>query len=274
MGQLSSAIALFLGMALILMNMVSDGHLNPVFFNLEGFLLVVGGTLIATMIQYPAIYSSCFVKSGFQALIYTRQQSHNVELIEQILELNRTTKRKGLLAIEPYINDVKNPYLQRSLNALLSLPGEKDLELFLTHESRSTHDRVLTCHEIYNTMAGYAPAFGMVGTVIGLILMMTQQAGADAADAVSQGSSTIAALLEGMGLALITTFYGVVFANLLFAPLAGKMKIMADHLEQDHRLIQTGIMAIKHDLTPSQTQEKLIGFISDKAVAELRGSNE
>lgn len=85
--------------------------------------------------------------------------------------------------------------------------------------------RHLSCQEVYSNMASYAPAFGMMGTVMGLIIMMTTQVTGNGSPYDTGASQDmLGSLLNGMGLALVTTFYGVMFSSLLFMPIAGKLK--------------------------------------------------
>jgi len=112
-------------------------------------------------------------------------------------------------------------------------------------------------------LATYAPAFGMMGTVMGLIMMMTQQAGAEQVIYGTEASQDmLGSLLQGMGLALVTTFYGVAFSNLIFQPVAGKLKSLTDSEVLKNEVILQAILEIRKNQPPMLVKESLMSFVN------------
>lgn len=128
----------------------------------------------------------------------------------------------------------------------------------------------MACQEMFHNMASYAPAFGMMGTVMGLIMMMTSHMGADpVAMGSTESQDLLGGLLQGMGLALVTTFYGVLFANFLFIPVAGKLKVLSEaEVLKDEILIQ-GILRLKAEVSPLLMQESLTAFLNQQTKQKL-----
>ena len=111
-------------------------------------------------------------------------------------------------------------------------------------------------------MASYAPAFGMLGTVLGLIIMMNNfSSGDDSGGASFNVSERFAELLSGMGLALITTFYGVFFANMMFLPIGGKLKRRSENEMMLKNIVVEGIISIHSREHPILIREKLMTFV-------------
>jgi len=110
-------------------------------------------------------------------------------------------------------------------------------------------------------MASYAPAFGMLGTVLGLIIMMNNFSSGDEAASATSTAERFAELLSGMGLALITTFYGVFFANMIFLPIGGKLKRRSENELMLKSIVVEGIISIHAREHPILIREKLMTFV-------------
>ena len=125
---------------------------------------------------------------------------------------------------------------------------------------------------MFNYMAAYAPAFGMMGTVMGLVVMMSGFGGANVSGVEESTADKFAGLLGGMSMALITTFYGVVFANLVFTPFAGKLKRKSE-MEMLHKdVIIEGVLCIKQNEHPILIKEKLSVMVPPDVATELENN--
>jgi len=122
------------------------------------------------------------------------------------------------------------------------------------------------CQEMFYNMASYAPAFGMLGTVMGLIMMMSMQGNTNPADnfAMSEGNDVMQQLLTGMGVALVTTFYGVLLANFIFLPIAGKLSNLSKQEIREAEIIMMGILAIHRQESPLRIKDELLMFVSQR----------
>ena len=122
--------------------------------------------------------------------------------------------------------------------------------------------RHIAGQELFLYMASYAPAFGMLGTVLGLIIMMNNFASGDNQSDISFSvAERFAELLSGMGLALITTFYGVFFANMIFLPVGGKLKRRSENEMMLKNIVVEGIISIHAREHPVLIREKLMTFV-------------
>ena len=123
------------------------------------------------------------------------------------------------------------------------------------------HSRHHAGQELFLYMASYAPAFGMLGTVLGLIIMMNNFSSGDDAASAASTAERFAELLGGMGLALITTFYGVFFANMIFLPIGGKLKRRSENELMLKSIVVEGIISIHAREHPILIREKLMTFV-------------
>ena len=136
------------------------------------------------------------------------------------------------------------------------------LRTFLNLELNNISSRHIAGQELFLYMASYAPAFGMLGTVLGLIVMMNNfSSGGGSASESLDVAERFAELLAGMGLALITTFYGVFFANMIFLPIGGKLKRLSENEMMLKSIVVEGIISIHAREHPILIREKLMTFI-------------
>ena len=135
------------------------------------------------------------------------------------------------------------------------------------------HSRHIAGQELFLYMASYAPAFGMLGTVLGLIIMMNNFASGDNQSDISFSvAERFAELLSGMGLALITTFYGVFFANMIFLPVGGKLKRRSENEMMLKNIVVEGIISIHAREHPVLIREKLMTFVPSQYRYQGEGS--
>lgn len=270
MSKLASILGIILGLTVVLVNMVDfkSGQLLSAFFNLQALLVVLGGTFAAAFINYPFSQMICFFK-GFVKVLVSEPDSE-IATIEQLLYLSHLAYSKGELILEKEIDNQTDPFLSFALTEMMIYRDEEHLQLSLENHLNSMRMRHMNCQDVFNNMATYAPAFGMMGTVMGLIIMMTSQvAGADAANVAGQSENMLNALLSGMGLALVTTFYGVLFANFIFIPMAGKLKVLSEAEVVKDEIIIFGVMGLKRKQPPMMMKESLLSFVNHKTKSKL-----
>ncbi|MPQ77490.1 motility protein A [Hydrogenovibrio sp. JE_KL2] len=270
MSKLASIIGLILGLVVVLFNMVDfkSGQLLSAFFNLQALLVVLGGTFAAAFINYPLNQMLCFFK-GIGKVLVAEPESES-KIIEQLMYLSHLAYTKGELALEKEIENQSDRFLTFALTEMMIYRDEEQLRLSLENHLNSMRMRHLNCQDVFNNMASYAPAFGMMGTVMGLIMMMTSQVGGgDTANVVGQSENMLNSLLAGMGLALVTTFYGVLFANFIFIPMAGKLKVLSDAEVVKDEIIIYGVMGLKQKLPPLMMKESLLSYVNHKTKQKL-----
>ena len=210
-------------------------------------IIVVGGTLSATLIANPL--QEVIGLIGVIKCALLTNVPVPTELIERIVGFAETARREGILALEQAIEEGDDPFL--STGVRLAVDGtEPDLIMdILETELQFVQER----HEQGQTIiANTAPAFGMIGTLIGLVIML-------------KNMDDPAAIGPGMAIALLTTMYGAILANIIFGPISAKLKVYSSKEVLAKRMIIEGIMSIQSGDNPRIVEHKLSVFLSPKS---------
>ena len=261
----STAFGLAAGVIIIAIGIIStDGNLYW-FANGIALLIVLGGTFSATLVNYPiknilGIYN--VLKNVFTSESY---DYHSV--IKDIVIIAGKARKKGVHSLEDDLNKIDDKFLRKGIELAINERDTKRLRTFLSLEMDNIARRHNSGQEIFFYMGSYAPAFGMLGTIMGLIIMMKSFSGAESLGQIETIDFDIAekfaTLLGGMGMALITTFYGVLFSNLVFLPIGGKLKRKSEDELMLRNIILEGIMSIHAKEHPVLIQEKLMTFVQE-----------
>ncbi len=217
------------------------------FIDMQSIVIVVGGTLAALIGSYPfAILKE--IPKHIRVLL--RGKQYDIPpLVDQLVELSMIARQKGLLALEEQADEIKDPYLKHSILMIVDANDPDKVRLVLEREL----DNMMTRHDqaagLYEKGAIYAPAFGMIGTLIGLINMLKGM------EDMSSAATTIG---QDMSIALITTFYGCLLANAIFNPIAKKLRIRQDEEELYCSTIIEGILSIQAGENPQYLRERLL----------------
>lgn len=243
----SIVFSIILGFACVALSIKMSGDLSN-FYNPASIFIVVGGVVCAVCASYP--FSR--IKSLLKAIRVTmKYQPYDLSAdIDTIIEFANIARRYGLLALDDSIDNIEDPFLKKGL--MLAVDGA-DAELItsiLDTELSITKERHASNRAILDSAAAYSPAFGMIGTLIGLINMLTKL----------QDMNSIG---MNMAVALVTTFYGSMLANLVFTPLSKHMKAIGENEYLHKELIIEGIIAIKNGENPRIIKEKLNAYLSN-----------
>jgi chemotaxis protein MotA len=228
------------------------------FINYPSIMIVLGGTMGATLINYPmADLVSVFkvTKNAFR-----HKSFQPISLIPQMVNFAKKARREGILSFESQLKHIHDPFLARCMQMAIDGMEAESIEEVLNTEILWLEERHRLGAEIYSTMGTFAPAMGMLGTIIGLVQMLMQM-------------TDPAAIGAPMAVALLTTFYGTLLANLLFLPIAGKLRVRSKQEILTKQMVLQGIMAIQGGDNHRIVEQKLKAFISPKARA-LRLENE
>jgi chemotaxis protein MotA len=266
MNKFATLLGLMLGIIVIVSSMFDyqKMHFVSAFIDARSALIVVGGVLAAVLINYPLNQLSCVFKGVWIAM--SRESRSEQLVIDELLDLSIIAQRQGKLALEKYINAIDHSFIKLGIAELLTNNDAIALERNLQNELSSMQIRHANCQEMFYNMASYAPAFGMLGTVMGLIMMMSMQGNANPADnfAMSEGNDVMQQLLSGMGVALVTTFYGVLLANFIFLPIAGKLANLSKQEVREAEIIMMGMLAINRQESPLRIKDQLLTFVSQR----------
>ena len=258
--DLGTLIGLFAGITIIVIGILNSGGKLFWFISFNSILIVVGGTLAATMVNLPLKA----VKNLFNILknVFKREDYDYVGIINEIVEKAQKARKDGLLSLEADLSNMREGFFKNGIELAINERESSRLRTFLNLEMNNITSRHIAGQELFLYMGSYAPAFGMLGTVLGLIVMMNNFAGgSEEISATYDVSEKFAQLLSGMGLALITTFYGVFMANMIFLPIGGKLKRKSENEMMLKNIVVEGIISIHAREHPLLIKEKLMTFV-------------
>ena len=215
----------------------------------SSMVIVVGGTLAATLIANP-LPEVIGLIGVIKCAILTNVPVPTI-IIERIVGFAETARREGILSLEQAIEEGDDPFL--STGVRLAVDGtEPDLIMdILETELQFVQERHEQGQTIIANMGNAAPAFGMIGTLIGLVIML-------------KNMDDPAAIGPGMAIALLTTMYGAILANIIFGPISAKLKVYSSKEVLAKRMIIEGIMSIQSGDNPRIVEHKLSVFLSPK----------
>ncbi len=260
-----TAIGLLAGMGIIALGVIRGGGDLYWFFNLNSILIVFGGTLAATLVNYPLKH----VLGLFKVFknVFTGDNYDYLTTINELVEKGEKARKNGVLSLEADLPSIEDHFLKSGIELAINERDPGRLRNYLNLEMNNIRRRHNMGQEIFFYMGAYAPAFGMLGTVMGLIVMMNNFSGAGGeVDSMNfDVAQKFAELLGGMGLALITTFYGVLMANLVFLPIGGKLTRKSQEELMLKNIVVEGIISIHGKEHPILMREKLMTFVPRSA---------
>ena len=254
--DLTTIIGIVVGFALIINGIAldtSDG-IAYVITNLKNFadapsaIIVVGGTIAAIVANYSPKHLKAIPKH--LKIMMDGKKFDPMEYIDTLVDFAQIARKNGLLALEEKANQVDDPFFKQGLMLIVDATDADRVKEMLNNDLDNLvarHDEVVG---MYDRASSTAPAFGMIGTLVGLINSMNLE---DSSGAGSLGAS--------MSVALVTTFYGCILANLIFNPIATKLKIRHSEEELCKTIIIEGVLSIQAGENPKFLKEKLISFL-------------
>lgn len=231
------------------------------FYQPQSVFIVLGGVISATLVNYP-IKAVINMGTVFKNVVLSEKFDFT-GTIDKIVVLAEKSRKDGLLSLEAGLKDIESVFLRNGIELAINERDSKRLRTFLTMDLNNISTRHIGAQEIILYMAAYAPAFGMLGTVLGLIIMMNKfQMSGETSSIDFNVADQFSALLVGMGTALITTFYGVFLANMVFLPIAGKLKRRSENEIMLKSIVLEGIISIHGREHPILIKEKLMTFVA------------
>lgn len=245
------------GVICIVISILIDGDIMG-FINIPSIFIVFGGIIAATVASYPLSVLKNLIK-----IITTAFKAKKVDLsrdLEDIISIANVARREGILALEEKVSEMDDPFLQKGIMLIVDGSDPELVRNIMETELDFLHERHQMGQAVLLQMSSYAPAFGMIGTLIGLINMLANLSDPDS-------------LGPGMSVALVTTFYGSCLANLVFTPLAKKLGIMSDEEYLRKEMALEGILSIQDGENPRIIREKLNAFLSRTQLLENENKN-
>lgn len=244
--DISTIIGMIFGTVLIVLAIVlSPGADLGGFMDVASMLIVIGGAIAAVMICFPLkVVLGTF---GIAKKVVFNKQEDIRELIKVIVSLAETARRDGLLALENRLEEIESPFLTLGIQMAIDGTRPEIIEGVMRTEMDAVEERHANGKSIMDQIGRFAPAFGMIGTLIGLIIML--------------GNMSPDTIGSGMAVALLTTLYGAVFSNLFCLPIAEKLGYLSRNEMLIMEITVRGIMGIQAGDNPRVIEQKLSTFV-------------
>lgn len=245
--DIATIVGMILGTVLVLLSIGPENL--QYFINVPSLVMVMGGTSAAILINYPL--STVLQVMGVLGKTMKAKPINLNEIIDQMVEFATVARRDGLLALEEKLQSLEDPFMLRGTQMIIDGVAPESVRAILTIELEQMAQRHAYGKGVVDNLGAFLPAFGMIGTLVGLVLML-------------QNLDDPSALGPGMAVALITTFYGALFANLFMIPLSGKLAARNTEEILSREIMIEGVLAIQTGESPNVIKERLMGFLPPK----------
>ena len=255
--DVTTLLGIVIGMGLVVWGIGTSKLGN--FWDPQSLVIVLGGTVAAVLASYPFRILKDIPK---QLIVLTKGKKFEIpKLVDQLVDLAMLARQSGLLALEEKAEEIKDPFFKQSVLKIVDANDPDKVREMLEKELDDMAARHDEGAGIYEKGSAYAPAFGMIGTLIGLINMLK---GMDLG-----GGGGASSLGQDMSVALITTFYGSGFANIFFQPIAKKLRVRQAEEELFCTTIIEGIMGIQAGENPKFLREHLLSCMKQSQQKKL-----
>jgi chemotaxis protein MotA len=254
MAKFSTLLGILISVALVVWAIVSGGDINS-YIHPQSVAIVLGGTIGTTLMVFNLNTLKSLVK--IFKIAFFKSQADKVEELYQILHLSNLSRKKGgVLAISEEIEAIEDPFLSKGFNLILDNINPDDVKVILSREIESTIQRHQNGQDILGFMATAAPAFGMIGTLIGLVGML-------------ESLDDPSMIGPQMAVALLTTLYGAFLANVIFIPLQKKLeKVSEEEIAIKEGLLE-GILSVQSAQQTIVIEEKLKSYLNSALKTSL-----
>ncbi len=260
--DIATFIGILISFGLVIISILMGGD-GTWFVNGPSLMIVFGGTMGATLLAYPL----GDVLSVFQVVknVFTHKSQSVSALISMIAGFAKKARQEGILSFEAQLSEIEDPFLVQGIQMAIDGMESSAIEDVMTTEIIYVEERHRLGADIFSTMGTFAPAVGMLGTIIGLVQMLMQM----------DDPSKIGG---PMAVALLTTFYGTLLANLVFIPVASKLKTRSKQEILLKQMVLEGVISIQSGDNHRVVEQKLKAFIAPKtrltAEAEVDAAEE
>ena len=242
----SAIIALVAAVLLILASHRADGESMVSLLQPSAFMIVLGGTFCAAVVNFKPSTLMTALRSSVD--VFLERQPSQIKVIDEIIYLAHQAKMKGLFYLNNLVDDIQDPFLKRGVQLSIDFNNPQMIYDILKAEISYDEEEELINSRVFEALGGYAPTFGIVGAVFGLIQIMGYIQQPDI-------------LAQGIAVAFVSTVYGVGFANLLFLPVAGKLKMNTRERILLKEVVLQGIVSIQMEESPMVIEEKLVAYL-------------
>jgi len=221
----------------------------PSFIDPPSIMIVIGGTIGVVLVSYPLADVLKIIGVTLKTFMY--KIGNPKETIAELVELSQVVRKEGILALEGKMAEIGNPFMAKGLQMAIDGQEPGEIEEILYMEMDKLSARHAKGADIMSQVGTMAPAMGMIGTLVGLVLML-------------QNMSDPSSIGPSMSIALLTTFYGALIANIVALPMAAKLKSRSKDEVMLHEIILTGIQSLVAGENPRVMEQKLLGYLPPK----------
>lgn len=255
--DISTLLGLIAGTIVIALAILSGSEVS-VFINVPGMLIVLGGTFAATLIKFPIV--DCFRSIGLAIRnAFWDEAEHPSDLIQQANNLTQVVRSSNVIALDN--EEILNPFFKKGIQLCVDGRKPEFIRSVLTKEMNLSIERHEMSEKIFRAMGDSAPAFGMIGTLVGLVQMLSNM----------QEPSSIG---PAMAVALLTTLYGALFANLIALPIADKLQSRTLQERINKSLIVESVLGIQQGANPRILEELLESYLPYRKRNNIHDSDE
>ncbi len=253
--DIATIVGLIAGIGLMFWAILSKGDFGA-FFDAPSIAVVMGGGLASTLISFPL--GNVLSIFGVVKKAFLTKARDPADLIKELVGYAEVARRDGILSLENSTKDIDDSFIVSGIQMAVDGTDPELIEQIMTSELEAIAERHENGKALFDTMGKYLPAFGMIGTLIGLVIML-------------KNMSDPSQIGDGMALALLTTLYGALVANLVALPIADKLdKRSAEEILLKSIVIR-GVMAIQAGDNPRVVEQRLTTFIPFSKRASERG---
>lgn len=251
--DIATLVGLLGSFGIVVAAMVMGGDIG-VFINPPSLLIVIGGSLFVVLMQFTLAQFLAAGKIAGKAFMF--KSLNPEEIIAETVELADAARKGGLLSLED--KQVSSDFMQRGIQLLVDGHDPEVVKMLLKKEAKLTHDRHEFGAKIFSSLGDVGPAMGMIGTLVGLVQMLSNMS-----DPKSIGPA--------MAVALLTTLYGAMLANMVCLPISDKLNVRKDEEALNNDLIIDGLLAIQAGQNPRVIEQMLRNYLPEKKRAAAEG---
>lgn len=251
--DIGTIIGIFAGTAIVIIGILMGGGAG-IFVNIPAMFITIGGSIGALLIHFPLPKVVATIRVVRKA--FSDRKDDYVTLYTQMTDLGLRARRDGILALESDIENFEDEFMRKGFQMAVDGNSADVIRHVLEEDVAAMQRRHITGQSVFKSLGAYAPAFGMIGTLIGLIQML-------------RSMDDPSAIGGGMATALITTFYGALLANLVCLPIAGKLEQRTEEEVAMRNMVVEGILSIQEGNSPRVIRDKLRSFIPPAIRDEL-----
>ncbi len=256
--DIATIIGLISGTALLLWAIMSKTDIGT-FVDGGSIAIVVGGSLSAALISFP-IQNLLGVAKVVKNCFFSKTRNP-VTLIQELVQYAEVARRDGILALENVAGDIKDPFLVSGIQMAVDGTDPDLIENVMLSDLEAVEARHMEGKSLFDNIGRFAPAFGMIGTLVGLVIMLQNMSDPDS-------------IGPAMAIALLTTFYGALLANLVALPLADKLGLRSREEMMLRMIVIKGVMAIQSGDNPRIVEQKLKTFLPNRLRATAEAESQ